>query len=132
MQLRKGAPNRIAGEGFQAGDLKIPAAPRTSGAINFELCTAKWHLTSTFQRGGTPPYGNGGTCGAVVVAPPGQCGAAAKLGFGEGARGGAAAGRGSGGGELGGGKWASPADLLREHDDDSGGESRARVRFGEH
>jgi len=106
----------------------------------------KWHLTSAFQRGGTPPYGNGGgrrrwpgrrtrSVGRRGSAGAGAAAAAAKLGFGEGARGVAAAGRGSGGGELGGGKWASPADLLPEHDDDddSGrGESRARVRFGEH
>lgn len=68
---------------------------------------------------------------AGQVVAPGQWGEMAKLGFGEGARGGAAAGRGCWGGEQGGGGWASPADL-REHDDDNGGESRARVRFEEH
>jgi hypothetical protein len=78
-------------------------------------------------RRSTPPA----TRRAGQVVAPGQWGEMAKLGFGEGARGGAAAGRGCWGGEQGGGGWASPADL-REHDDDNGGESRARVRFEEH
>lgn len=60
------------------------------------------------------------------MAPPGQ-GGVPKLGFSEGTRGGVGCGS-KGGGRL----TTTPVDLLREHDDDSGGESSARVRFGEH